>query len=258
MLLTGIDERVRRSVEAKLRDIASSEQVQHLIAVESGSRAWGFPSPDSDFDVRFVYRHPRVWYLSLEKRRDVIEYPIIDDFDVSGWDIRKTLGLLLKHNAVVSEWINSPIRYQSDHPSMETLRSLVDVYFDPRGYALHYASLAKNNADRWAKNSPTIQAKRYFYALRPALAARALRINATTRPPIALQELIGVCDLPTDVVGEITELVELKSKQREAAPTRRSHAIEQLVLSEIAVAEATPARRHDAEFAAALNEFSST
>lgn len=79
--------------------------MRFLIAVESGSRAWGFPSPDSDYDIRFIHIHPRDWYLSLQPGRDVIERPIIDNIDLNGWDLRKALGLLLKSNAVVSEWL---------------------------------------------------------------------------------------------------------------------------------------------------------
>ena len=52
---------------SKLRQIGQEENVTLLHAVESGSRAWGFPSPDSDYDVRFIYYRPLSFYLSLEK-----------------------------------------------------------------------------------------------------------------------------------------------------------------------------------------------
>ena len=121
-----IDPAVRLDIEHRLDAVESAEDVRLLMAVESGSRAWGFPSPDSDYDVRFVYVRPRDWYLSLVPGRDVIEYPIVDEIDLNGWDVRKSLGLLLKSNAVVSEWMNSPIRYRTDDPFIAKLAALAD------------------------------------------------------------------------------------------------------------------------------------
>src|SRR5262249_56065235 len=105
----GIDHATGESVRRKLADIERGHAVRILFAVESGSRAWGFPSPDSDFDVRFVYLHPRDWYLSLVDRRDVIEIPMDDeDHDISGWDFRKTMQLILRSNPPLYEWLLSP------------------------------------------------------------------------------------------------------------------------------------------------------
>jgi len=201
-ILSDINEPARRTIVEKLNDIANCNEVEHLIAVESGSRAWGFPSPDSDYDVRFIYMRPRDRYLSLAKDRDVIDRPIVDDFDVNGWDIRKTLQLLLKHNAVVSEWINSPIRYLEDHSSIARLSRLIDEFFDPLGYAMHYASLARSNAERWTAGAQPVSIKKYFYALRPALAARAIRLNPDQRPPMALPDLLAVTSLPSTLVAD--------------------------------------------------------
>lgn len=254
-ILANIDEPARRTIVAKLHDIANCEEVEHLIAVESGSRAWGFPSPDSDYDVRFIYMRPRNRYLSLATDRDVIDRPIVDDFDVNGWDIRKALQLLLKHNAVVSEWINSPIRYLEDHPSVGLLSGLIDEFFDPHGYAMHYASLAKSSAERWVADAQAVSIKKYFYALRPALAVRAIRLNPGRRPPMALPELLAATDLPSVLETEICEMVELKSSQREAAAASRSDAIERLVMSEIERAGEVSSKRRDTDFRAALDAY---
>ena len=127
-----IDPAVRLDIERRLIAVESAEGVRLLMAVESGSRAWGFPSPDSDYDVRFVYVRPRDWYLSLVPGRDVIDYPIVDEIDLNGWDVRKSLGLLLKSNAVVSEWMNSPIRYRTDDPFIAKLAALADELLDAR------------------------------------------------------------------------------------------------------------------------------
>lgn len=91
---------MREEILKRLTDIEGEEDVKIFYACESGSRAWGFPSADSDYDVRFLYRHPEEWYLSvdLEEKRDVIERPINDDLDISGWDLRKALKLLRKSN----------------------------------------------------------------------------------------------------------------------------------------------------------------
>lgn len=97
-------------IDRRLARVEATHSVRRLLAAESGSRTWGFPSPDSDYDVRFVYVRLRDWYLSLTPGRDVSEAPIVDDIDLGGWDIRKALSLLLKSNAVISEWIESPIR----------------------------------------------------------------------------------------------------------------------------------------------------
>ena len=117
---------VRQEIESRLDTVEAGDGVRLLMAVESGSRAWGFPSPDSDFDVRFLYVRPRDWYLSLVPGRDVIEQPIVDEIDLNGWDVRKALGLLLKSNAVVSEWMESPIRYRPNDPFVTKLAALAD------------------------------------------------------------------------------------------------------------------------------------
>jgi len=98
-------------IMSELRSIETREDVRILFAIESGSRAWGFASPDSDFDVRFVYVRRQDWYLSLTPGRDVIELPLVGDDDINGWDIRKALNLALKPNPVLLEWLSSPVQY---------------------------------------------------------------------------------------------------------------------------------------------------
>ena len=92
----------------RLSTIESAQAITVLYACESGSRAWGFPSPDSDYDVRFLYVHDRDWYLTfdVERRRDVIECPIEDDIDCSGWDLRKALHLFTRTNGALLEWLS--------------------------------------------------------------------------------------------------------------------------------------------------------
>lgn len=240
--MAAIATEARAEIQRRLNAIADEEGIRILMAVESGSRAWGFPSPDSDYDARFIYVRPVRDYLRLTPLRDVVERPIIDLFDVNGWDIDKTLGLLLSHNAVVAEWINSPIRYQPDDPIIARLADLADRHFNPRGYAMHYASLGKNNVARWDDGATTLSVKRYFYALRPALCVRALRLNPSVRPPMQLQALLTVTDLPGSLSGQIEELVALKAQTKEAAPATRSQELEALVTGELTRANEVPER----------------
>ncbi|WP_421837214.1 DNA polymerase beta superfamily protein [Novosphingobium sp.] len=243
-----IEPSARSEIEARLSSLIREEGIRCLMAVESGSRAWGFPSPDSDYDVRFIYLRPPQDYVTLRPVRDVVERPIVDDYDVNGWDIRKTLGLLLKHNAVVAEWLDSPIRYIADDPYVAELAALADKHFNPAGYARHYASLGNNNVARWPASTETLQVKRYFYALRPALSIRSLRMFPERRPPMRLQDLMALTDLPPAIADEISDLVALKAQSRERAPARRSKRIEALILAELSKSEDIPEKPDSPSF----------
>lgn len=238
-----IDPAVRREIETRLDAVEATEGVRLLIAIESGSRAWGFPSPDSDFDVRFIYVRPRDWYLSLVPGRDVIEYPIVDEIDLSGWDVRKALGLLLKSNAVVSEWVESPIRYRADDPFVARLAALADDLLNPRAMAYHYARSGKESADRWLNGADDVPVKKYFYALRPALAIRAIRINPAQRPPMNLQALVAASDLSDTLVEQIDSLVAAKARTNERANGARLPEIDALIRDELGRAGDLPARK---------------
>lgn len=242
---------IRHDIETRLARVAAEDGVRLLLAIESGSRAWGFPSPDSDYDVRFLYVRPRRDYLALTPPRDVIERPIVDEIDLNGWDIRKALGLMLKNNSVLSEWIKSPIRYVADDPIVARVAGLIDDFFDPRGFALHYANLGTEAAKRWLDGAGEVGVKRYFYALRPALAIRALRIDPSRRPPMQLQELMAVSDLPQALAAEIDSLVARKAGTREAGLVARSPELEALVSDELGRASEVPGRAATPEFAAA-------
>ena len=122
---------MRKQILKKLAEIEMEHDVRIIYACESGSRAWGVPSKDSDYDVRFIYAHPRDYYLSISPLRDVIELPIDPVFDINGWDIRKALSLLRKSNIRLLEWLQSPIVYvQSDEP-FELFKAVVPFGFSP-------------------------------------------------------------------------------------------------------------------------------
>lgn len=153
-----------------LADIERAHGVRVLYAAESGSRAWGFASPDSDYDVRFVYVRPREVYLAIEAPRDVIELPVNAVLDVNGWDLRKALALFRKSNAPLYEWLQSPIVYRRDEEFFAEWTALMEDCFSPRAGCRHYLSMARNTWEE-SLQGETVRLKKYFYALRPLLAA---------------------------------------------------------------------------------------
>jgi len=155
----------------KLSIIEKEYNVKIIYACESGSRAWGFESQDSDYDVRFIYSHDLNWYLSIEDRRDVIEKPADGVFDINGWDLQKTLKLLRKSNPPLLEWLQSPIVYNKIDNYSKLIKDLLPKYYSPRNCYYHYLHMAKGNFRDYLKGEE-IWIKKYFYVLRPILACR--------------------------------------------------------------------------------------
>ncbi|MBI3621311.1 MAG: nucleotidyltransferase domain-containing protein [Nitrospirae bacterium] len=168
-------------IQNKLMDIEQFSHVRILYACESGSRAWGFASKDSDYDVRFIYVHPKDWYLSIEERRDVIERGIDQGIDISGWDVKKALGLFRKSNPPLLEWLNSPIIYRDRSDFANKLRRLIAEYYSPTACLHHYLHMAQGNHREYLKG-PTVWLKKYFYVLRPLLACRWINENRGVAP----------------------------------------------------------------------------
>ena len=162
---------MKKKIIKRLREIEKEHHVKVLYACESGSRAWGFPSLDSDFDVRFLYLHPPEWYLSIKKKRDVIEYPVSRQLDISGWDLQKALLLFHKSNPPLMEWLGSPIVYLEEYSVAQRMRALVSEYYSPIASSYHYLHMARSNYREYLKGS-TIWRKKYFYVLRPILAVQ--------------------------------------------------------------------------------------
>ena len=200
-----------------LRRLAAAEiehDVKILYAVESGSRAWGFASPNSDFDARFIYVHRPEWYLSvgLEEQRDVIEYPIVDEMDINGWDLRKALRLLWKSNPAIVEWLHSPIVYQSCTGFADSARALLPQIYATQAGIYHYRHSAKTNYRGYLQGDE-VQLKKYFYVLRPLLAVRWLELFGTPAPI----EFVRLLDMLDDVLlrARIEDLVALKMQTPE-------------------------------------------
>lgn len=168
-----IEPAIQTEIQTRLHRLEVEESVKILYCVESGSRAWGFPSKDSDYDVRFIYVHPSDWYLSfqLEGKADTIESPIVDEIDCSGWDLRKALKLFVKSNPPLFEWLDSDIVYVNRYGLVEQLRLYRDVFFSPAACAYHYLHMAQGNYRSYLQGE-TVRLKKYFYVLRPLLAVK--------------------------------------------------------------------------------------
>jgi len=203
-------------VDACLETVRRDEAVAIPLAIESGSRAWGFPSPDSDYDCRFVYVRRQAEYLSLFPKRDVIETPLEGGLDLNGWDIAKALKLLLKGNAVVIEWLTSPIVYCADEPFRNEFLALANRVADRALVARHYLHLGERQRHAYFADSDIVPLKKLFYALRPAAALRWLRLHpGEVVAPMHFPTLVVECDVPDDVQAIMTDLMARKAVTRE-------------------------------------------
>jgi predicted nucleotidyltransferase len=205
---------VRSEILRRIRHAESEHGVRVLLAVESGSRAWGFESPNSDYDARFIYANTKDWYLSvgLEEQRDVIEYPIVDDIDLNGWDIRKALRLFWKSNPAFVEWIQSPILYAENTSFAEDVRALLPTIYSCENGIYHYRSMAKTNFRGYLK-SDLVPLKKYFYVLRPLLSVRWLERYGTAAP-IEFSKLLHLIGDDGPLLADIDALL----MQKRAAP----------------------------------------
>ena len=157
-------------INEKLDEIERKEGVRILHAVESGSRAWGFASPDSDYDVRFVYVRPKEDYLRLDEPRDVIEWQLDEVLDINGWDLKKALRQFAKGNATLFEWSGSPVVYRTTD-EWTKIKEVSKRYFSEKAAVYHYYGTAKSTLQGYLQGD-MVKYKKYFYALRPLLAAQ--------------------------------------------------------------------------------------
>mgnify|MGYP002520753323 FL=1 len=202
---------MRELIQEKLREIERLEECRILLAVESGSRAWGFASPDSDYDVRFIYVRPEKAYLRLDRTRDVIEVPINDELDINGWDIDKTLRLLHKSNPTVFECFSSPIIYQTS-AFADQFRPIMQKYFSSKAGLWHYLHMAEGNYRDYLRGE-MVRAKKYFYVLRPILACKWI-LEKGTPPPMLFTDLVK-SELPDDLSETVYQLLNLKMNSPE-------------------------------------------
>ncbi len=208
---------MRELILEKLNEIEKRENIKILHCVESGSRAWGFASPDSDYDVRFIYVRPKEFYLRLDKTRDVIEWQLDDTLDINGWDIQKALTLLHKSNPTLFEWNSSPIVYKTTDEWKE-IATVINCYFVAKSGLYHYLSTAKRNYSEYLK-SDVVRLKKYFYVLRPLLACKWI-LAEETPPPMEFHVLMEKY-LDEDIRHDVEKLLDLKMNAPEITTGKR-------------------------------------
>lgn len=235
----GVSAAMRARVRETLRILEKEHRVRVLYACESGSRGWGFASPDSDYDVRFIYVHEPAWYLRVDPPRDVIEMPIDDELDVCGWELRKTLGLLKRANPTLMEWLDSPIVYQQEAHAAGVLKTLAPVYFSGAGARWHYLSMARKNFRGYLQGDQ-VRLKKYFYVLRPLLAVRWIESGQGV-PPMRFDRLMAGTVTDAALRAEIDALLALKRRSGEAEYGARRERIHAFILGELAETRAMPA-----------------
>ena len=228
----GVSEAMRDRISGVLRELEQREQIRILYACESGSRGWGFASPDSDYDVRFIYVHTPEWYLQIEPPRDVIELPIGAELDVCGWELRKTLGLLKRANPTLIEWLNSPVVYQQEHATLAALRELAGDRFSDLRARYHYLSMAKKNFRSYLQGE-RVRLKKYLYVLRPLLAVRWIEAGKGV-PPMRFAELLAGTVSDAALLAEIHHLLALKQRSSEAEYGAPLPLIETFIRQELA------------------------
>lgn len=202
---------IREEIENELKKIEETEHVKILLAVESGSRCWGVESPDSDYDVRFVYVHDKNYYLQLQEHKDIIEWQLDEVLDINGWDLDKTLRQIHKGNAAVFEWLNSSIVYKNTK-EWEEIVPLLKSYFSKKVAIHHYNGTAKSTFLKYLQESD-VRYKKYIYALRPLLACTYIE-NYQQIPPVLFRELTEKC-LPEELEEPVRKMLEIKAQTDE-------------------------------------------
>lgn len=212
-----------------LNEIERKEKVKILHCAESGSRAWGVASPDSDYDVRFIYVREKNDYLKLNEMRDVIEWQLDDVLDVNGWDVKKALKLLYKSNPTLYEWNSSPIVYKTTD-EWKRIASVINEFFVQKSGLYHYLSTAKSNYKEFLTKE-AVKYKKYFYVLRPVLACKWILAKGTP-PPMLFSDLAKEF-LDEEVRLEVDKLLYLKINEPEIAQGSRIEKLNEYLLKTI-------------------------
>ena len=221
----------------KLTDLEQQYGVTILYACESGSRAWGFASPDSDYDVRFLYVHPKQAYLAIYDPRDVIEFSDGGVLDISGWDMKKALHLLYKANAPLREWLTSPVVYRCDEAVMSPMFDLMREAFLPAPLCHHYLGMTTKRL-MLIEETGEATGKSYLYALRTLWCCRWI-LRRNSQPPMLFDELLTefLPDAKNEFRQEIDRLLATKKAGNEKNGVSRSERLEQYLHAELQAAK---------------------
>jgi predicted nucleotidyltransferase len=204
-------------INTLLSRIGATHGVRIVYAVESGSRAWGFASPDSDYDIRFIFIRQAESYVSVQEGLESIDLPLEGELDAGGWDLRKAARLLGKSNGALVEWLHSPIVYRDENGFRERWQAMAREIFSPRASSDHYRGLAKQMA-LGKLRSERVRAKDYLYALRAVLAAKWIA-ESHSIPPVPFADLFGTA--PLGIQSLIPELLEHKTRTAECERMER-------------------------------------
>lgn len=221
---------VEALVRMKIREIEEKEHVKVLHAVESGSRAWGFASPDSDYDVRFIYVRPMEYYLGLETKKDFIDWELDETLDINGWDLSKALQHFHKSNATLFEWANSGVVYDTT-PEWKQIMTAAAEYFACKPSMYHYYGTANKNYHEYLTGD-MVKYKKYFYVLRPILACKWIE-EKSCPPPVLFQTLADTV-LEDDMKTAVEKLVKKKMEMTEAEKGKRIDEINEYIMNHLA------------------------
>ncbi len=226
---------IQDQIIEKLSLIEAEHKIKIPLAVESGSRAWGFASPDSDYDCRFVYVRPKDFYLSVFEQKDTIDYTPDAIFDLSGWDLKKFIEHLVKSNAVMLEWLQSNVIYRKNATVARELWELGKAFFNPVSVSWHYLSMAKNKLEEVSQGE-TSKIKRYFYIMRPLACVRFIREHGEV-PFMEYRKNFEQISVPSVIRDEIDELMAQKEQAKEAQEIARNRLLIDYFQQEVAEAE---------------------
>ena len=191
-----------------LANLMQQQSCRLLFAGESGSRAWGLQSPDSDYDVRCIYAHPPHWYFSIEDRRETIETVFPDDIDIAGYELRKALRLFSTCNIPINEQILNPVCYGGDPVFLERIRALIPVYFNKNRALHHYTHIVAQQGITQVQGL-AVGLHRVFYIIRPLLACEWIDKHGSM-PPTEFQKLLDADFLPLPLMHEVIEIMQRK------------------------------------------------
>jgi predicted nucleotidyltransferase len=220
-------------IHQALAQLEVTHSVRVLYACESGSRAWGFPSPDSDYDVRFIYCHPAEWYLTLEEGPDTLNFPVDEELDLAGWELRKALRLLHGSNAALFEWLQSPIIYREALGFRRRLAPHLPATFNLKAGMHHYLGQLRRGVEQDLLGEQ-VRLKRLFYALRSALAARWIR-ERQSLPPMEFAPLREL--LPQDLDESVAALLRQKAQANEKTVVELPAALREFLQQELAAGQ---------------------
>lgn len=219
------DGTVEELIIAKLHEIEEKENVKILYAIESGSRAWGFASPDSDYDVRFIYVRSENDYLKLQDTKDFIDWELNETLDINGWDLSKALKHFHKSNATLFEWSNSPVVYYVTD-EWKAVYEVVKEYFACKSSIYHYYGTANKNYHEYLLED-MVKYKKYFYVLRPILACKWIE-KRKCPPPVLFDELKNSV-LEEDLKPVVEGLLKKKMTMSEKDKAPRIDALNQYI-----------------------------